>query len=208
MPLQPPTRPHSANPHAALNTSLFPSTSVSSTRPPTNRAASLHVTASYNRLSRDWEDAWDSSSDNDEPTERLDNKPSGTDSTKNGMPIPVKKSAGMDGNLGGESIAASWASGSYQHISHPSSLSPNPIPRPILTTSKTYAEPTTAPPPGTAFSPINSSEGKTASKLPPGGSWEIVDQAELRETENAEPVTAGKEAVRGDMENILNGTFG
>ena len=209
MPFQPPTRPHSANPHAVLNSSLFPSSASSVARPPTNRTASLQATSSYSRLSRDWEDAWDSSSDNDEPTERLSNRPSGRNSPKNGMPIPQARRADPKSEINGGSdpVAASWASGSYQHISYPSSLSHNPLQRPVLITSKTYAEPTTAPPPGTSLSPSHVSDIKeSASKLPPGGSWEIVDQAELKEPEKAEPATAGKEALRGDMEDILNGS--
>lgn len=45
------------------------------------------------------------------------------------------------------------------------------------------------------------------SKLPPGGSWEIVEEAELRDEVPVELVKPGKEAVRSDVQDVLNGAY-
>ena len=178
-PVPPPTRPHSANPHIALNPSVFPASS-SSSRLTAHRNTSH---ASFNQMPREteWEDAWDSSSDKDE-TEHF--------SASHGVPIPKKSFKPEPAT-----IAASWASASYQYITAPS-----PPHRPVIITSKTYTDGAPPPPPGTT---LNGSTKNTGTKLTPGGGWEVVETAEIEEAE--EPVKTGKEAVRDDVENILRG---
>ena len=232
MPFQPPTRPHSANPHGLLNSAFFPSNTASSSRPPSHRSVSLreHTSAAYGRLSREaeWEDAWDSSSDKDEPVERSQHK---------SVPIPAPRKPVPQtavGGAGSESsgVAASWTSASFHHVSHPSS-SPNGSDmarhasngndkdnvttgsdaagrpdRPGMLTHKTYADATTAPEPGTAAIHAASGAGSAGrtSKLPPGGSWEIVEEAELKQEVPVDILAQpGKEAVRTDVEDILRG---
>jgi hypothetical protein len=79
--------------------------------------------------------------------------------------------------------------------------------RPGLLMHKTYADATTAPEPGTAAMHGASGAGGTGrtSKLPPGGSWEIVEEAELKEEAPVDIAPPGKEAVRQDVEDILRG---
>lgn len=187
MPFQPPTRPHSANPHIILNSSIFPrpsSAASNRTKSPTKRH--LH------RGSHEWEDAWDSGSDNedhDQPTPGLRN---------GAVPIPINGNGTGNGHQrqssNGSVVAASWASGSYQHISH----------RPAFNTSKTYTEGAIPPPPGTA-SLGDADQGKSSvSALPPGGAWELVDPV-VEEEYSAPPPKAGKEAIREDADEILRG---
>jgi hypothetical protein len=79
--------------------------------------------------------------------------------------------------------------------------------RPGLLMHKTYADATTAPEPGTAgihAAGAGGAAGRT-SKLPPGGSWEIVEEAELKDDVPVDIAQAGKEAVRHDVEDILRG---
>ena len=133
----------------------------------------------------EWEDAWDSSSDK-EDSEHV--------SASQGMPI-LKKSHKPDP---AGTIAASWASASYQYITAPS-----PPHRPVIITSKTYTDGAPPPPPGTL---LNGSTKNTGAKLPPGGAWEVVETAEVKgEEKMEEPVKIGREAVREDVENILRG---
>lgn len=106
-------------------------------------------------------------------------------------------------------ISSSWAS-SFQHVSLNSSPS-----RPALPSSKTYTEGAPPPQPGTSLatstngSPATATRGATgagASKLPPGGAWEIVESrdCELGE-EVVSPPKVGPEAVRSDVDEILRG---
>ena len=186
--MQPPHRPHSANPHNALNPSIFPreSGSTSTSRPVAQRVSSV---TNYSRLSReaDWEDAWDSSSDKEDESR--------------GVPIPTR--ATTNDVISAAPIAASWASTSYQHISHPS-----PPHRPGLTSAKTYTE--TASP--AAGLPVNGAKavanGVVGSRLSPGGAWEIVEPADVKDGEGGGGVTVktGREAVRVDMEDVLRGS--
>ncbi|GFZ52006.1 GTPase-activating protein [Saitozyma sp. JCM 24511] len=104
-------------------------------------------------------------------------------------------------------ISSSWAS-SFQHVSLNSSPS-----RPALPSSKTYTEGAPPPQPGTSLatstngSPATATRGATgagASKLPPGGAWEIVESrdCELGE-EVVSPPKVGPEVVRSDVDEIL-----
>jgi len=175
MAFQPPTRPHSANPHIILNSSIFPrpSSAASTNIPSPTR---LH---SKNRRSHEWEDAWDSGSDQEDDVT---------------APIPINKNGHRKQESTGSVVAASWASGSYQHVSH----------RPALTSSKTYTEGAMPPPPGTG-SPHATGQGESMeSRLPPGGAWELVDPVVEDE---APPVRSGKEAIREDVEAILRGMW-
>jgi hypothetical protein len=167
MPLQPPTRPHSANP--TLNPSLLPRSSTpTNSRPTPVRLPSMRET--------EWEDAWDSSSDKEDhdPHSKGVHKKRSSESTRPG-------------------VSTSWASTSYQHVSHPS-----PPSRPALGSSKTYTGGAVPPKPGTV------SNGST-SKLPPGGAWEIVEATEVQVQEPClEKI--GESAVREDLEDVLRGT--
>ncbi|KAK8845567.1 hypothetical protein IAR55_006282 [Kwoniella newhampshirensis] len=222
MPFQPPTRPHSANPQMTVNAiSIFPrpASRTSASRPHPNRGSSM---SSFGKIARDvddWDDPWDSSSDNedsrDEPStsfsaggSRLSNSRGGTGSeamkVSKTVPVPVRGEAEQRPSVDTSSIAASWASTSYHHVSHPSPSSPT---RPTLIPAKTYSEGVAPPAPGTA---VNGSPNRavrningSGSKLPPGGAWEIVEPSELQEEETLEPVKVGKEAVREDVEEIL-----
>jgi hypothetical protein len=92
-------------------------------------------------------------------------------------------------------VSASWASGSYQHVSH----------RPALNTSKTYTEGAAPPPLGTGSPTTATGHGESSgSKLPPGGAWELVDPV-VEEVEVVPPIRAGKEAIREDVDAILRG---
>jgi hypothetical protein len=192
MAFQPPTRPHSANPHIILNSSIFPRpSSAASNRTKAPSPTKLH---SHNRRSHEWEDAWDSGSDHDDdvPTGLKGNGPA---------PIPINAKGNGNGHQrqssNGSVVAASWASGSYQHVSH----------RPVLTTSKTYTEGAIPPPPGTASPTTATGHGESSgSKLPPGGAWELVDPV-VEDDEVAPPLRAGKEAIREDVDAILRGSF-
>ncbi|WVF65923.1 hypothetical protein IAT40_000661 [Kwoniella sp. CBS 6097] len=229
MPFQPPTRPHSANPQMSFNpTSIFPrgvnisgpsGASSSSTAVYKQNPAKAGSMSSFGRQSRDaedWEDAWDSSSDKEDSApahgyQRLQQSVKvGSEPMNASRTAPIHvQSKGNQGRNGGadehphdtdKHIASSWASTSYHHVSPPSPT------RPGLISTKTYSEGTVPPPPGTALpdSPSRArGEGANGSKLPPGGAWEIVEPAELREEEVAPPAKAGKEAVREDVEDIL-----
>jgi hypothetical protein len=182
MAFQPPTRPHSANPHITLNSSIFRPSSAASNR---TKASIPSPTRKTTGQSHEWEDAWDSGSDHD------DDQPSRSEVA----PIPISNGNGhghQRQTSGSSVVAASWASGSYQHISH----------RPTLATSKTYTEGATPPPPGTA-SPTTMGEA-SGSKLPPGGAWELVDPV-VEDAEDMPPIKAGKEAIREDANEILRG---
>ncbi|ORY25082.1 rab-GTPase-TBC domain-domain-containing protein [Naematelia encephala] len=198
MPLQPPTRPHSANPHIALNPSIFPHASTpSAVRPRPPRGSSL---SSSDRHPDEWDDAWDSSSDKeDQAREERD-----AEATQaRGIPIPIARKATADSTP----VAASWASTSYQHVSHPSASTSSS--RPALVGSKTFTGGAAPPLPGTsngAGSPTlykSPSDRPSGSKLPPGGAWEIVEESDVRIEEEVVPVKAGKESVREDVEDIL-----
>ena len=177
VPVPPPTRPHSAAPAIALKPSVFPQ--PSSSRPTSYRGLS---TSSFSiPREAEWEDAWDSSSDKEDtahPSPRA-------------IPISNKSSK----NDSGSNVAASWASTSYHHVSTPS-----PPLRPGFIGAKTYSDGTNPPAPGT----LNGG-GFGGAKLPPGGAWEIVESSEIREEEEVDLVKVGKEAVRVDVEDILNG---
>lgn len=186
-PIQPPTRPHSANP-LTLNPSLsiFPRPS---SRPTIPRGASMSSFGLVTKDAEDWEDAWDSSSDKEDGGE------------PSGMPMSMP-GGGRKSRDDGEGIAASWASTSYTHVTYPNS-SPT---RPALPQSKTFTEGVAPPAPGTsAINGALRSHGHGhagGSRLPPGGAWEIVEPEEIIEEEQ-EPIKTGKEAVRVDVENIL-----
>jgi hypothetical protein len=190
MPFQPPTRPHSANPHIILNSSIFPRpSSAASNR--TKSSIPSPTKRHLHRGSHEWEDAWDSGSDNedhDQPRPDLRN---------GAAPIPINGNGNghQRESSTGSVVAASWASGSYQHISH----------RPMLNTSKTYTEGAIPPPLGTA-SPSGTGQGESSgSRLPPGGAWELVDPVVEEEEDLAPPPKAGKEAIRQDANEILRG---
>lgn len=186
-PIQPPTRPHSANP-----TSLNPSLSIfprPSSRPSVPRGASMSSFGHGSKDAEDWEDAWDSSSDKEDGGE------------PRGVPMPMPRGTGK-GRDDGDGIAASWTSTSYSHVAYPNS-SPT---RPVLPQSKTFTEGVAPPTPGTsamdgALRPYDHVH-TGGSRLPPGGAWEIVEPEEIIE-EEPELVKTGKEAVRVDVENIL-----
>lgn len=213
MAFQPPTRPHTANPRVVLNTSIFhprpgsaasnrTTTSVSSANANTNKG---HDRRKSRDREHEWEDAWDSGSDHDD----LDQQPSAsgngrTNGAGNGQgrghvpaPIPIRSQSHHRQDSGGSNIAASWASGSYQHVSH----------RPTLSASKTYTEGAPPPPPGTAVhsEPMEpSSTSASGSRLPPGGAWEIIEPVhEVKEV--VVPVKVGKEAIRDNVDDILKG---
>ena len=188
MAFQPPTRPHSANPHIILNSSIFPrpsSAASNRTKPPS--PTKLH---SSNRRSHEWEDAWDSGSDHE------DDLPTGLKGN-GAAPIPIRPNGNghQRQSSTGSVVAGSWASGSYQHVSH----------RPALNTSKTYTEGATPPPLGTGSPATAGGHGESSgSRLPPGGAWELVDPV-VEEEEMVPPVRAGKEAIREDVDAILRG---
>jgi len=175
-PVSPPTRPHSGNPHIALNPSVFPSSSR-----PSSRNASASITSFIVPREAEWEDAWDSSSDPE------DAPPSKMAMSSKGVPIPTQANGPSRSEV---NVAASWASTSYQHILAPS--------RPTMVAAKTYTDGVVLPSPGTV---VNGRSGK----LPPGGAWEIVESADVREAEAVGPIKVGKEAVREDVEEILKG---
>lgn len=190
MAFQPPTRPHSANPHIILNSSIFPRpTSAASNR---TKAPSPTKLNSKNRRSHEWDDAWDSGSDHDNEDDGPGLKGIGP------APIPIRPNGNghQRQSSTGSVVAASWASGSYQHISH----------RPALNTAKTYTEGATPPTPGTASPTTATGNGESSgSKLPPGGAWELVEP--VVEEDEAPPPRAGKEAIREDVDAILRGMY-
>ncbi|KAI9635757.1 rab-GTPase-TBC domain-containing protein [Dioszegia hungarica] len=122
MPFQPPTRPHSANPLAALPAAPTFSRAASPTR------------------ETDWEDAWDSSSDKEDHDEP---------GTGNGA--PSRRRTGDDrissSTSSGVAASTSWSSG-FQHVEPPDSSSPPVIVRPILSSAKTCTEGASLPAPG------------------------------------------------------------
>ena len=218
MPLQPPTRPHSANPRPNLPT-LTPA--IFGTNG--SRGASTSSRAAP-RGREEWEDAWDSSSDT-EADDHADPRKSSlslkdlpgtsfTDVESRGVPISVERSTSSEGV-----VAASWASNSYQHISNPPSSPPQTVPeerespkRPQFASSKTYTEGVKPPAPGTnGVGTSGSGHGEVASgsksALPPGGAWEMVEPSDIRDQGPVKPVVAGREAVRADVDDILNGGF-
>lgn len=214
MPFQPPTRPHSARPQAIIDPTVFSTATGSRPRPPRSTS---HMIGTHGRKPQEteWDDAWDSSSDKDEGEETglSSYRHPSPSSSKRGVPIPARpetEARGSAESVQYRGVAASWTSGSFQHVTLSGSSDHPPHSRPTLPTSKTYADATTAPPPGT-FLP-SSSQSKHAhpatngesswSKLPPGGSWEIVEEAELRD-EPVEVIKAGKEALRVDIDDIL-----
>jgi len=207
MPLPPPTRPHSANPHQPLPAPLFPS-SASSSQPSLHRGTSM---SSYT-LPRetDWEDAWDSSSDKE------DGGSAGKSSldlakgaiTTNGVtkssnsttdPIPIRNGAAEASS----SVSGSWAS-SFQHVSHPSSSSPHRN-QPRVTNNKASPSTVSGQIGISPLPPISDTKPAGQSKLPPGGAWEIVEPSEVVEPAVIEVPKVGKEAVRADIEDILRG---
>ena len=216
MPIQPPTRPHSANPHARLDYSIFPRpqtpSSASSSRPQAVRSTSL-----YTAREADWDDAWDSSSDVEEAEgdpraiqRPLSRPSSSTDARGVSIPAPVRRAT-----ADAQGVAASWTSASFQHV-HLSDTSPPPSPqkyRPVLSSAKTFTEGAKPPLPGTDEAALGrkvasptTTTANGASQLPPGGPWELVEEAELREEPEAFPtINSGKEAVRDDVDNIING---
>ncbi|ORX34797.1 rab-GTPase-TBC domain-domain-containing protein [Kockovaella imperatae] len=209
MPLQPPTRPHSANPHVSLRPSLFASNSESTFQRVTSQGPRHITTGGYRRHGRegDWEDAWDSSSDTEADIQQNNVEPrlTSTSSLDQTAEIPMpRRDDSTERNE--DVISSSWASASYHNIptSPTGTSSPSSIHRPQISSSKTYTDGATPPPPGTHV--VGNVHKKTASgsksSLPPGGAWEIVEPAELKE-EAVEPKVAGKEAVRDDLEDIL-----
>jgi hypothetical protein len=205
MPLQPPTRPHSAHP---LNPSLFARSNASLTRPQPKRGFSLSAFGKAREV--DWEDAWDSSSDredggpDDDDGARASPKASPVITSGATAPIPIKSTTATTG----QAVSSSWAS-SFQHVSHPSSTSPH---RPVLPSAKTYTNGAPPPQPGTVLpgtlgSGSDARSGGTA-KLPPGGAWELVEPDDVTEKVVQEPVRKGKEAVRQDADDVLNGELG
>lgn len=194
MAFQPPTRPHSANPHIILNSSIFPRPSSAASNRTKSSIPSPTKLQSKNRRSHEWEDAWDSGSDHDDDLPSLKGNGNGS------VPIPINQSNNGNGHQREEStgsmVAASWAFGSYQHVSH----------RPVLNTSKTYTEGAIPPAPGTASPTTSKGFGESSgSKLPPGGAWELVDPVVDEEDEVVPPIRAGKEAIRDDVNDILRG---
>ena len=189
MAFQPPTRPHSANPHIILNSSIFPRpSSAASNRTKAPSPTKLHAN---NRRSHEWEDAWDSGSDHE------DDLPTGFKG-QGAAPIPIRPNGNghQRQTSTGSVVAASWASGSYQHVSH----------RPAFNTAKTYTEGAVPPTPGTGSPTTTMVHGESSvSRLPPGGAWELVDPV-VEEEEVILPVRAGKEAIREDADAILRGT--
>ncbi|OCF31195.1 tbc1 domain family protein [Kwoniella heveanensis BCC8398] len=197
------------------------STSVYKQNP--GKSGSMSSFGRQSRDAEDWEDAWDSSSDKEDSTipahgySRLQQSSvkvnSGPVQDSRTAPMPVQtKNRSSGPKIGGIDedqrhtepdkpvVSSSWASTSYHHVSPPLPT------RPALVPAKTYSEGTVPPPPGTVLpeSPSKArGERANGSKLPPGGAWEIVEPAELREEEIAPPAKVGKEAVREDVEDIL-----
>lgn len=211
MAFQPPTRPHTANPRVVLNTSLFHPRpgSAASNRTTTSISSATHK-GHDRRKSRDreheWEDAWDSGSDHedlDQPSASGAGRTNGVGNQNRGnghgpSPIPIRSQSHHRQDSGGSAVAASWASESYQHVSH----------RPPLSASKTYTEGAPPPPPGTAVhsEPMEpSSTSASGSRLPPGGAWEIIEP--VQEEKVVIPVKVGKEAIRENVDDILRGQF-
>lgn len=218
MAFQPPTRPHTANPRGVLNASIFHPRPGSAASNRTTASSSSHTTKGQGHArgrSRDreheWEDAWDSGSDHEDldrplsSTSRLNG--AGNGNGNHGVndpyaptgPAPIPIGGGSHAHRrqdsGGSAVAASWASGSYQHVSH----------RPPLSTSKTFTEGAAPPPPGTGLtSEVVPERTSSGSRLPPGGAWEIVDSVN-DESEMRIPIKVGKEAIRENVDDILKG---
>lgn len=209
MAFQPPTRPHTANPRVVLNTSIFhPRPGSAASNRTTTSVSSANKKGHDRQRSRDreheWEDAWDSGSDHedlDQPSGRTNGASAGNGGGRNvPAPIPIRTQSHHRQDSGGSTVAASWASGSYQHVSH----------RPPLSASKTYTEGAPPPPPGTAIhsEPMEaSSTSASGSRLPPGGAWEIIEPVQ-EEKEVAIPAKVGKEAIRENVDDILKGQSG
>lgn len=204
MAFQPPTRPHTANPRVVLSSSFFPARPSSAASNRTKSSVSSTTGKGHghaHRPSRDheheWEDAWDSGSDH-EDLDHPGRTQSNTGTHGNGyssVAIPIRSQSHNRQSSGSDAVAASWASGSYQHVAH----------RPPLAASKTFTEGTTPPPPGTATSPkIISTSVASGSRLPPGGAWEMVEPLQ-EEREIEMPVKVGKEAIRENVDDILKG---
>ena len=207
MPLQPPTRPHSANPQVSLRPSIFSSTAIDSKSSSfTSRNVSSLSFQSNNR-EVEWEDAWDSSSDTEDHMNepRLSTSPNKTRQIPAPVPIPppiTRRRTSADSEV----IAASWASTSYHHVASSPSSSPASVHRPQLSSSKTFTDGVTPPQPGTHVRNEAGSHGSGSKPcLPPGGAWEMVEPADIKEELPVKPVVAGKEAVREDVEDILRG---
>lgn len=204
MPFQPPTRPHTANPRVVLNPSVFPARPSSAASNRTSSSLSTAAgkgTSQAQRRSKDreheWEDAWDSGSDHEDHDQAGGAHPN---KVSNGIgygsvPIPIQSQNHQRQGSGSSVVAASWASGSYQHVSY----------RPPLSTSKTFTEGATPPPPGTTIYPdMSSASIPSGSRLPPGGAWELVDPVQ-EEQERPVPIKVGKEAIRENVDDILKG---
>lgn len=165
----------------------------------------------------DWDDAWDSSSDKEDHGAGNDDEEGHRSSPARGRGVPIpNRSRSTEGS---STVAASWASTSFQHVSHPSSSSPpSSNLRPALNTSKTYTDGAVPPAPGTTVKFANGASGSSngaSSKLPPGGAWEIVEPSELNELhqptnaeqEEVQGVKVGKEAIREDIDDVLRGEY-
>ena len=183
-----------------LNTSIFhPRPGSAASNRTTTSVSSTSKKGHDRQKSRDreheWEDAWDSGSDHED----LDQPSGRTNGAGRNVPapIPIRTQSHHRQDSGGSAIAASWASGSYQHVSQ----------RPPLSASKTYTEGAPPPPPGTAIQsePMEAdSMSASGSRLPPGGAWEIIEQVQ-EEKEAVIPAKVGKEAIRENVDDILKG---
>ena len=207
MPLPPPTRPHSANPQVSLRPSIFAS-STDSLGKPKGQYVARNISTSYGHREGEWEDAWDSSSDTeDQPSTTTPPLGSSSSPEKHERQIPMpRRHTSVDVN-GDDVISSSWASASYHHVpsSPASTTSPASLHRPQLSSSKSFTDGATPPAPGTHLENDHKRNGSASRSLPPGGAWEIVEPAELKEEVPEPPAVAGKEAVREDIEEILKG---
>ncbi|WVR03599.1 hypothetical protein IAU60_000591 [Kwoniella sp. DSM 27419] len=198
MPFQPPTRPHSANPHMNFNPhSMFTRASSSTSVYKQNPIKSSSM-SSFGKTTEDWDDAWDSSSDKEDET-GVEGRAGQNGKQFKSMPIPTKNGPVEDDGTG---AASSWASASFQHVTPPSPA------RPALVSSKTVTEGVVPPAPGTSSSVSpdrmkHSAVNGSGSRLPPGGAWEIVETTEVTQEEVVVPEKVGKEAVREDVEDVV-----
>lgn len=119
------------------------------------------------------------------------------------MPEPIPMRQVNSGPV--TSIAASWATTAFQHVSLDES-SPEPGSsagaRSLMSAS--------------SRSPVVSLPGKTvddaklpaldeASRLPPGGAWELVEPSEVQNAPVPEEARAGADALREDIDDVLHG---
>ena len=205
MPLQPPTRPHSANPQVSLRPSIFSTNNadLKGSSLTSRNVSSLSFQSTPREV--EWEDAWDSSSDTEDRMDEPQRSTSSGTTRQTPVPIPAPMTRRKT-SADAEVVAASWTSTSYHHVPSSPSSSPASVHRPQLSSSKTYTDGVSPPEPGTHVrNGKGSRRNDSKLNLPPGGAWEMVEPADIKEELPIKQVVAGKEAVREDVEDILRG---